>query len=314
MKAGAWDRTVTDLRRVFRLDRDPAWAWLPGPTRFLVTSRDLITFLMPGLYFAAFMYRLVLADVGARGEEAEVPVLGVTVAGAALLLGALAVGALALGGLGFLQRRIGRRLVLRHAARLARPIQAWTELDEIPDGTPVSVVGYVKARLSFPDDIGGKPAVGVVVELWVTAEEVEMGRFGWLPSFGRGSGATSKTRQRRAFMEGAFDFDLASEAGETVSVAVPDGHMLVEPTRRAASMVETEKLLARLDTPVGAQGLGGRYGVLHDGDPVEVIGFAHRTPSWSARRGEASGPRSGPSVVLRSSAARPLLIIPLGRG
>lgn len=285
---------MTDLRRVFRRDRDPSWAWVPGPLRSLLSSRDLISFLLFGLGVAGFLYRMMLFDSLEAGVEPS-PWLGI--AGRALWLGSISVSLLAIGGLGALQRRVGRRLVVRAAAGQARPVNQWRALESLPDGTLVSLVGYVRAKAVFPDSIGGRQPVGVTLDLWVTSDQSEPDPLSWIPG---------RSRQRRGLAAASFNFDLVSEQGLSVPVAVRDGHLLLEPDLQATNIVETERLLGRLEAPAGARIRGGRYGALFDRAAIEVIGFVRKQPGRA--RGEPSAIHS---VEIASRRDRPLLVIPL---
>src|SRR4029078_8053841 len=104
------------------------------------------------------------------------------------------------------RRMIMRRLSAKMAGmvRTTTPtmsvaIDDFAELERQPDGTLVSVVGWIRARQELPEAVGGPPSTGLA-----------------LPCHEKSPG----------LLETLNDFDLVDEAGHTVLVQVTDARML----------------------------------------------------------------------------------------
>src|SRR4051812_41725671 len=137
-------------------------------------------------------------------------------------------------------------LVRDSSPGLAVPIDDFADLDRQPDGTMVSLVGWIRAREQLPEPVGGEPCVGL---------------------------ALACHQRYPGVLETSNDFDLVDEAGRTVLVQVADGRMLGSSNVNLTDGKARMLLVASLDLPVGAVATGWDTFVLRDGDPVMTVGF-----------------------------------------
>jgi hypothetical protein len=190
------------------------------------------------------------------------------------------------GGLFVLMRPGIRRSILRvKSARieklLARGADAvaaddWTALASEPDGTIVSVVGWVRGRLHLEKPIGGENPVGVALPVQDTFPGV---------------------------FESLHDFDLVDEQGQSIPIQVADARMFGKPNV-ALDSHELRHLCSDLGVPSGATVSGWQVYSLRDGDPVMIVGSKRSflDPMESSLRGPT------PRPALGSAPPRPLLI------
>jgi hypothetical protein len=166
------------------------------------------------------------------------------------------------------------RLLARTADRVAS--DDWTALAGEPEGTIVSVVGWVRARLHLNKAIGGESAVGIA-----------------LPCQAKFPGV----------FESSHDFDLVDEEGRSIFVRVADGRIYGTPNV-ALDSHELRHLFGELGVPNGATPSGWHVHCLRDGDAFMVVGAKTDgiDPGASGLRG------SEPRLTLASPPGRPLLM------
>ncbi len=187
----------------------------------------------------------------------------------------------------FLMLRPGvRRSILRVKSErieklLAREADAvaaddWAALGDVPDGTVVSIVGWVRGRLHLDKPIGDESAVAVA-----------------LPCQDKFPGV----------FESAHDFELVDEEGRAIPIQVADGRMFGKPNV-ALDSHQLRHLCSELGVPSGATPSGWQVYSLRDGDPLMVVGCKRSflDPTESSLRGPT------PRPALGSAPPRPLLI------
>jgi hypothetical protein len=166
------------------------------------------------------------------------------------------------------------RFLLRSAESVAA--DDWTALAAEPDGTIVSVVGWMRGQLRIDRPIGGENAVGIA-----------------LPCQHKFPGV----------FQSLHDFELVDEEGRAIAVRVGDGRIYGQPNVPLDSQ-ELRHLMGALGVPAGATASGWYVHCLRDGDPFLVVGAKTDgvDPNISGLRG------SEPRLTLASAPDRPLLI------
>jgi len=185
-----------------------------------------------------------------------------------------------------------RRMVLRARSETARqllrasvpaeavPVDDFAELEGQPDGTVVSLVGWIRARMQMSQPVAGEPCVGL---------------------------ALACHQRYPGVLETLNDFDLVDEAGRTIFVQVAGARMLGATNVNLADANARMLLIASLDLPIGAVVTGWDAFVLRDGDPVMVVGF--KQTAMDPMQASLRGPPARASIG--SMAPKPLLIFPI---
>ena len=173
-----------------------------------------------------------------------------------------------------------RALVNDSAPSFGVAIDDFTDLERQPDGTVVSIVGWIRARAQLPQPVGGERCVGL---------------------------ALACQQRFPGLLETLNDFDLVDEAGNAAFVQVAGARMLGDPNVNLTNANERMLLVASLDLPVGAVATAWDVLVLRDGDPVMAIGFKQTAldPAQASLRGPP------PRASVASAPPRPLLIFPI---
>jgi hypothetical protein len=262
-------QNVRPLHRLTPLRDDPARAWLSNGERMRI---DLFGWCL----WAAFVVGMFVF----RRMVRIFIFLYVT----PLFSGRISL--FAVGGLAAMLTRGVRRSILRvKAARTERLLNRsadsvaaddWAALAADPDGTIVSVVGWVRGRAHLELPIGGEQAVGVALPCQHTYPGV---------------------------FESVHDFDLVDEKGRSILVRVSDGRMFGTPSVVLDSN-ELRHLCGMLGVPSGATPSGWHVYALRDGDPVLVVGA--KQDVVDSDDSSLRGPTPRPALV--SPPARPLLI------
>jgi len=262
------------LHRLTPLRDDPAVAWLSKPQRFRVTLTGWFGWLGFATFLVVMWWALVFLMFGIlHGADFRVATITTIVSGVALVWPA-------------------RRLVMRREnAKLAQLVRDTApaaavavddlkDLDRQPDGTVVSVVGWIRARGQLPDRVAGEPCIGLAVACH---------------------------QKYPGVLETLHDFDLLDEGGRTILVQVTGARMFGASNVNLTDAHERRLLIASLNLPVGAVPAGWDAFVLRDGDPVMVVGFKQTTldPTQSSLR----APPASASVA--SLPPKPLLIFPI---
>ena len=166
------------------------------------------------------------------------------------------------------------RLLLRSAESVAA--DDWNALTSEPDGTVVSVVGWMRGRLRLERPVGGDNPVGLA-----------------LPCQHKFPGV----------FQSLHDFELVDEEGRSILVRVADGRIYGEPNV-ALDSHELRHLFGALGLPAGATPSGWHVHSLRDGDPFLVVGAKTDgvDPAQDGLRG------AEPRLTLASAPGRPLLI------
>lgn len=257
------------LHRLTPLRDDPATVWLTPPQRVRITIAGWMSWSSFGvLWFICWVTVLVLFRMGVMMTS----VYGM-MAGLALVWPV-------------------RRMIMRHlSAKVAGIVRASTPamgvavddfaaLEGQPDGTLVSVVGWIRARQQLPEPVAGEPCVGL---------------------------ALACHQKYPGVLETLNDFDLIDEAGQAVLVQVTGARMLGASNVNLTDGKARRLLIASLDLPVGAVATGWDAFVLRDGDPVMAVGFKQTVMDPTR-----SNLRSPPArTSLGSVPPRPLLIFPI---
>jgi len=185
-----------------------------------------------------------------------------------------------------------RRMILRARAQTAADmiggsapagavlLDALAELERQPDGTLVSVVGWIRARNHLPQPVGGETCIGL---------------------------ALACHQRYPGVLETLCDFELVDEAGATTLVQVADGRMLGDSNVNLTDANARRLLVASLDLPVGAVATGWDALVLRDGDPVMVVGF--KQTAFDPAQSSLRAPPARSAVA--SLAPKPILIFPI---
>src|SRR5262245_19637674 len=145
------------LHRLTPFRDDPASAWLTPPQRLRVLAARGFYWLL----FLIFLRLVYWAQIVLMGKA----VVFVGGRGPALVTGAIGVALL----------WPVRRIILRRASAkighmvrnrtpaLAVSIDDFQELEQQPDGTLVSLVGWIRARLQITQPVGGEPCIGLAL-------------------------------------------------------------------------------------------------------------------------------------------------------
>lgn len=152
----------------------------------------------------------------------------------------------------------------------------WDALAAEPDGTIVSVVGWMRGRQRLERPVGPDNPVGLA-----------------LPCQAKFPG----------IFQSLHDFELVDEEGRSILVRVADGRIYGEPNQ-ALDSHELRVLFGALGVPAGATPSGWHVHCLRDGDPFLVVGAKTDgvDPTQAGLRG------SEPRLTLASTPGRPLLI------
>jgi hypothetical protein len=257
------------LHRLTPLRDDPAAVWLTPPQRLRIAIAGWMSWSAFGLlWFVCWVTVLVLFRMGMMMTS----VYGM-MAGLALVWPV-------------------RRMIMRHlSVKIAGIVRASTPamavavddlaaLERQPDGTLVSVVGWIRARDQLPEAVGGERCIGL---------------------------ALACHQKYPGVLETLNDFDLVDEAGRAVLIQVTGARMLGTSNVNLTDGKARRLLIASLDLPVGAMATGWDAFVLRDGDPVMAVGFKQTTldPSQTNLR----SPPARTSVG--SLPPRPMLIFPI---
>jgi hypothetical protein len=248
---------------------DPATAWLSRPQRLRVAMTGWMAWSLFGVIsFICLMIALMVFRVG----------LVLTMM--YWLTGMLAM-------IWPVRRMIMRRcnakmaeLVRESTPASSVAVDDFTELERQPDGTLVSIVGWIRAREQMPEPVAGDACVGL---------------------------ALACHQRYPGVLETLNDFELVDEAGRAVLVQVTGGRMLGTSNVNLTDGKARRLLIASLDLPTGAMATGWDALVLRDGDPVMVVGF--KQTALDATQASLRGPPARPTVA--SSPPKPLLIFPL---
>jgi len=262
------------LHRLTPLHADPAAAWLTKKQLFGVGMTGSFYWLLFGIFLLLVLVaQLFLLARTIYFFNVRMPVIGTVLLCLALSWPM-------------------RRLVLRREAAKIRymvhdstpslgvPIDDFSELERQPDGTAVSLVGWIRAGDQMAQPVGGEPCVGV----------------------------TLACHQRYpGVLETMNDFELVDEAGRTVPVQVAGGRLLGKSNVNLSNAHERRLVIAALDPPIGAVATGWDAFVLRDGDPVMVIGFKQTAvdPSQASLRAPPA------RAAVASMPPKPLLIFPI---
>jgi len=182
-----------------------------------------------------------------------------------------------------IMRRLGAKmadLVRASTPAMGVAIDDLAQLEQQPDGTLVSVVGWIRARQQLPEAVGGEPCIGL---------------------------ALACHQKYPGVLETLNDFDLVDEAGRAILVQVAGARMLGTSNVNLTDGKARRLLIASLDLPVGAVATGWDAFVLRDGDPVMAVGYKQTTLDPTQ-----TNLRSPPArTSLGSLPPRPLLLFPL---
>jgi hypothetical protein len=257
------------LHRLTPLRDDPAAAWLSQRQRVRVAlTRWFAWSAYSFLWFACWLAALSLFR------------LGFLMTSVYCCTGVLAVA--------WPVRRVVMRRCSAKVAELVRDsspaasvaIDDFADLDRQPDGTLVSLVGWIRAREQLPDPVDGEPCIGL---------------------------ALACHQRYPGVMETLNDFDLIDEAGRAVLVQVADGRMLGASNVNLTDGKSRMLLVASLDLPVGAVATGWDTFVLRNGDPVMTVGFKRTVLDPTQASVRAPAARS----TVASSPTKPLLVFPI---
>jgi len=262
------------LHRLTPLQNDPASAWLTPPQQLRVA--------MSG-WFGWVMYLVFLQIV----FWAQVIVMLQIMRFVPLRLPSIITGMIFLALLWPARRMVMRRrsrktaeLVRESTPAQAVPIDDLSELEGQADGTVVSIVGWIRARVQLAQPVGGERCIGMAVACH---------------------------QRYPGLLETLGDFDLVDEAGHMVFVQVAGGRMLGDTNVNLTNAAERMLVIGSLDLPVGAVATGWDAFVLRDGDPVMVIGFKQTAMDPT----QASLREPPARATVGSMPPKPLLIFPI---
>jgi hypothetical protein len=171
-------------------------------------------------------------------------------------------------------------LIRASAPAAAVPVDDLRELERHPDGTLVSLVGWIRARDQLAQPVAGDRCIGL---------------------------ALACQQRYPGVLETLADFDLVDEGGRTVLVQVAGGRMLGDTNATLSDANARMLLIASLDLPIGAVVTGWDALVLRDGDPVMVVGF--KQTALDPTQASLRAPPARASIG--SLAPKPLLIFPI---
>ena len=256
------------LHRLTPLRDDPVRAWLSPPQALRVAMTGWIRWAAFGVFWVVLWLSCLILLPGLI-----LPTIVAFTAGGALVWPT-------------------RRMILRARAHTAAtmirdgapggavPVDALAELGRHPDGTIVSLVGWVRARQQLPQPVAGEPCIGL---------------------------ALACQQRYPGVLETLYDFELVDEAGGAALVQVAGGRMLADSNVNLTDANARRLLIASLDLPVGAIATGWDAFVLRDGDPVMVVGFKQTAldPAQTSLRTPSA------RAAVTSLDPKPLLIFPI---
>jgi hypothetical protein len=264
------------LHRVTPLRNDPAGGWLSSGGRFAVAFRGFLAWV--GWFVAVrAVWMIVHAlltmpdfDTSAFGATPPRLAAGFTAVTLAPVARYLSI---------WLRAKKTAARAQADAASVARPIDDLTTLADEPDGSVVSLVGWVNGHGYLLHRAGGHQAVGVTMHC-------------------RGQN----------LVESLHNFDLLDEAGNSALVIAAGARMMGAPNVQLSRAEEEDRnLVHSLDLPAGVAPTYWSAYVLRDGDPVMVIGIKSTVNDPSQlERG-----RPAARTAVASDKLRPLLVIPL---
>jgi hypothetical protein len=270
--ASGSEQTARPLHRMTPLRDDPALAWLSSGERLRIDA--LGWFLWAAFVVITFVVRQI---VHAAIFVFVTPIFSGRIS--IVIVGGLA--AMMAPGIrrSILRVKNGRMesLLRRQANEFAA--DDWAALENAPNDTLVSTVGWVRGRQHLSKPIGGEPAVGV--------------------------GIPCQHRFPGVF-ESLHDFDLVDEEGRSILVQAWEARMFGTPNV-ALDSHELRHLYADLGIPSGATNSGWHIHSLRSGDPVMVVGYKQTVidPSEPSFRGPQG------RLALASAPPCPLMIFTL---
>lgn len=262
------------LHRVTPLRDDPLAAWLTGPQRLRVVMTGWFGWIL----FAIFIRMLFWAQVLLIADylhivDGRLPAVLTMMAAAALIWPVRRM---------IMRRRNAKtiQLVERSTPKLAVAVDDLATLADQPDGTIVSLVGWIQSGAHLAERVAGEPAIGL---------------------------AMACHQKYPGVLETLNDFDLVDEAGHIAHVQVAGARMLGESNVNLTDARARRLLVASLDLPVGAMATGWDAFVLRNGDPVMVVGFKQTglDPTQASMRATPA------SAAVGSLPSKPLLIFPI---
>lgn len=262
------------LHRLTPLHADPAAAWLTSNQRFAVIMTGAFCWL---LYFillkVAFFVQVALLARTIVFFNLRLPSVATAMLGVALFWPMRRL---------VLRRKAAKvaQLVRESTASLGIAIDDFNELERQPDGTAVSLVGWIKAHAKLPERVAGEPCVGI---------------------------ALACHQKYPGVLETLNDFELVDEAGRTVPIQVAGARMLGAPNVNLTNAHERRLMVASLNLPVGAVATGWDALVLRDGDPIMAVGY--KQTALDPTQASLRAPAARPAIV--SLATKPLLIFPI---
>jgi hypothetical protein len=270
--ASGSEQTARPLHRMTPLRDDPALAWLSSGERLRIDA--LGWFLWAAFVVITFVVRQI---VHAAIFVFVTPIFSGRIS--IVIVGGLA--AMMAPGIrrSILRVKNGRMesLLRRQANEFAA--DDWAALENAPNDTLVSTVGWVRGRQHLSKPIGGEPAVGV--------------------------GIPCQHRFPGVF-ESLHDFELVDEEGRSILIQASEGRMFGTPNV-ALDSHELRHLYADLGVPSGATNSGWHIHSLRSGDPVMVVGYKQTVidPSEPSFRGPEG------RLALASAPPCPLMIFSL---
>ena len=262
------------LHRLTPLHADPAAAWLTSSQRFAVTMTGAFYWLLYFIFLmVAFFVQAVLLARTIIFFNLRLPSVATAMLGVALFWPMRRL---------VLRRKAakGAQLIRESAPSLGVAIDDFNELERQPDGTPVSLVGWIKAHAKLPERVAGEPCIGI---------------------------ALACHQKYPGMLETLDDFELVDEAGCTVPIQVAGARMLGEANVNLTNANERRLVIASLNLPVGAVATGWDALVLRDGDPIMAVGY--KQTALDPTQASLRAPAARPAVV--SLATKPLLIFPI---
>ena len=262
------------LHRLTPLRDDPAATWL--------TRRQRLRVAMTGVFgwigFAIFLHLIWWAQVLLMWGvfpivDHRLPSVLTVMAAIALVWPARRT---------IMRRRSAKmaELVRDGSPDLAIAVDDFRDLERQPDGTVVSIVGWIHARVQLADRVEGEPCIGL---------------------------ALACHQRYPGVLETLNDFDLVDEAGHKLLVQVAGARMLGRENVNFTDGRARKLLVASLDLPVGAVPAGWDAFVLRDGDPVMIVGFKETAldPTQASLRAPPA------RATVASLPPKPLLIFPI---
>jgi hypothetical protein len=262
------------LHRLTPLRDDPAATWLTQRQRLRVAMTGVFGWIAFSFFLHMMWWAQVLLMYGVLGMvDYRLPGAFTAMAGIALVWPARRM---------IMRRRSAKmaELVREGSPDLAVAVDDFRELERQPDGTIVSVVGWIRPRGQLAEKVEGEPCIGLAVACH---------------------------QKYPGVLETLNDFDLVDEAGHKLLVQVAGGRMLGESNVNLTDGRGRKLLIASLDLPVGAVAAGWDAFVLRDGDPVMIVGF--KQTALDPTQASLRAPPARASVA--SLSPKPLLIFPI---